>query len=162
MLKQFLLVGSMMIAGPVLAQDMAGQDSTSQQQATMAETPAQQQSPAQDTPATTQPQSQQSAAAAQVAQLVDSEWELYDTNANNALEQSEFAAWMIKLRQASDPSFTGTSEEAVAWLNGAFGFADKDESQSISKVEMITLLTPAPAEQAPAEQSADTTDAPAS
>ncbi|QIG79229.1 hypothetical protein [Stakelama tenebrarum] len=136
MLKQILFASSFLIAAPAFAQ--------------AADT-----APAQDAPAAEETQQAQSGPTSdQITQLVEAEWSKYDLDTSEALEQAEFAAWMTELRKNSEPTFDPASEAGSAWLTRAFEFADKDSSASVSKAEMITLLTPAAPESAAAEEPA--------
>lgn len=167
MLKSILMIGSVMIAAPAIAQDAQDAPAAQETAGTQGQT-----APGENTdPATTgQDGTADAGVQSAVAQLVENEWALYDVNTNGALEQAEFGQWMIKLRKANEPTFDGTSQAATAWIAGAFDFADKDDTATVSKPEMVALLTPAAQTsadasattetEATASAGADTADAP--
>ncbi|AOW22288.1 calcium-binding protein [Sphingomonas melonis TY] len=163
MLKYALLAGVMTIASPALAQQTtntaptqattqnapqtqapAGSPATDAQpaatpmdSATAAAAPADATQTAAAQPATTQP----ATGADQVASVVETEFPTYDANKDGKLEKAEFASWMVKLKQASDPKATATDAKTKSWVNSAFAQADKDKSKSVSKPELIGFLS---------------------
>ncbi|WP_426255014.1 EF-hand domain-containing protein [Sphingomonas sp. DC2300-3] len=163
MLKYALLAGVMTIASPALAQQTtntaptqattqtapqtqapAGSPVTDAQpaatpmdSATAAAAPADATQTAAAQPATTQP----ATGADQVASVVETEFPTYDANKDGKLEKAEFASWMVKLKQASDPKATATDAKTKSWVNSAFAQADKDKSKSVSKPELIGFLS---------------------
>lgn len=163
MLKYALLAGVMTIASPALAQQTtntaptqattqtapqtqapAGSPVTDAQpaatpmdSATAAAAPADATQTAAAQPATTQP----ATGADQVASVVETEFPTYDANKDGKLEKAEFASWMVKLKQASDPKATATDAKTKSWVNSAFTQADKDKSKSVSKPELIGFLS---------------------
>lgn len=163
MLKYALLAGVMTIASPALAQQttntaptQATTQTTPQSQApagspvtdaqpaatpmdsaTAATAPADATQTATAQPATTQP----ATGADQVASVVETEFPTYDANKDGKLEKAEFASWMVKLKQASDPKATATDAKTKSWVNSAFAQADKDKSKSVSKPELIGFLS---------------------
>jgi len=163
MLKYALLAGVMTIASPALAQQTtntaptqattqtapqsqapAGSPATGAQpaatpmdSATAAAAPADATQTAAAQPATTQP----ATGADQVASVVETEFPTYDANKDGKLEKAEFASWMVKLKQASDPKATATDAKTKSWVNSAFAQADKDKSKSVSKPELIGFLS---------------------
>lgn len=92
----------------------------------------------------TQP-AQQPANADQIAQIVDQGFPTYDADADGSLKQEEFGAWMVALRSASEPAFTGESAADKEWIGKALASADGDKSGGVSKDELKTFLTPAAA-----------------
>ncbi len=92
----------------------------------------------------TQP-AQQPANAVQIAQIVDQGFPTYDADADGSLKQEEFGAWMVALRSASEPAFTGESMADKEWIGKALASADGDKSGGVSKDELKTFLTPAAA-----------------
>lgn len=88
---------------------------------------------------------QQPANAAQIAQIVDQGFPTYDADADGSLKQEEFGAWMVALRSASEPAFTGESTADKEWIAKALASADGDKSGGVSKDELKTFLTPAAA-----------------
>jgi hypothetical protein len=79
--------------------------------------------------------------AAQIAQVVNTEFPTYDKDKSGTLNQSEFGAWMIALKEKSDPSTKPDSPATKAWVTQAFASADKDKSKSLSKAELTGFLT---------------------
>ena len=82
-------------------------------------------------------------ASTQVAQVVEADFPTYDTDKNGELSETEFAAWMLKLK-ASAPAQAGapTAEaELKAWTGQAFAQADVDKSKAISKGELTNFLS---------------------
>jgi hypothetical protein len=109
---------------------------------------------AQDSQAATQPvqadptaqPTQQAAAqpvsgAAQIAQVVSTEFPSYDKDKSGTLNESEFGAWMVALKEKSDPSTKPDSPATKAWVDKAFASADKDKNKSLSKAELTSFLT---------------------
>lgn len=163
MLKYALLAGVMTVASPALAQQTtntappqattqtapqaqapAGSPVTDAQpaatpmdSATAAAAPTDATQTAAAQPATTQP----ATGADQVASVVETEFPTYDANKDGKLEKAEFASWMVKLKQASDPKATATDAKTKSWVNSAFAQADKDKSKSVSKPELIGFLS---------------------
>ena len=158
MLKYILLGTAMCIASPALAQEIPAPDTQTQDQLPVSEPappaqdaplpaepatptrPAQATATAQPTPAA-QPASQQD----QIATIVNSEFPAYDKNGDGALDQTEFASWMLALRVKAQPEFVPDSPEAKAWVTAAFTQADADKSASVNAVELTSFLTPKPA-----------------
>ncbi|WP_294283857.1 EF-hand domain-containing protein [uncultured Sphingomonas sp.] len=163
MLKYALLAGVMTVASPALAQQTtntaptqattqtapqtqapAGSAVTDAQpaatpmdSATAGAAPADATQTAAAQPAATQP----ATGADQVASVVETEFPTYDANKDGKLEKAEFASWMVKLKQASDPKATATDAKTKSWVNSAFAQADKDKSKSVSKPELIGFLS---------------------
>lgn len=159
MLKYALLAGVMTVAAPALAQqttNTAPTQATTQtapQSQTPAGSPVTDPQPAPATPMdsattaatpadTTQAAATQPATSGdQVASVVETEFPTYDANKDGKLEKTEFASWMVKLKQASDPKATATDPKTKSWVNSAFAQADKDKSKSVSKPELIGFLS---------------------
>lgn len=163
MLKYALLAGVMTVASPALAQQTTNTAPTQATTQTAPQTQAPAGSPVTDAqPAATpmdsataatapadatqtaaaQPAATQSATGAdQVASVVETEFPTYDANKDGKLEKAEFASWMVKLKQASDPKATATDAKTKSWVNSAFAQADKDKSKSVSKPELIGFLS---------------------
>lgn len=155
MLKYALLAGVMTMSVPALAQQTTN---TAPTQATTKTTPAATPqtptgSPVTDPePAAASPMdatatdaqtaaTQPAAGATQVASVVDIEFPTYDANKDGKLEKAEFASWMVKLKQASDPKASATDAKTKSWVNSAFAQADADKSKSVSKPELIGFLS---------------------
>lgn len=79
--------------------------------------------------------------ASQIAQVVNTEFPTYDKNADSNLDKTEFSAWMVALKSASDPSTKATDPATKTWVNGAFASADTDKSKNVSKDELTKYLT---------------------
>ncbi|CAN5466442.1 hypothetical protein BH09PSE4_BH09PSE4_12140 [soil metagenome] len=159
MLKSILLASAVVISAPVLAQTapVTGQvapgvapmtDSTAQTAPSTA--PA---APAADPAATaadpTAAATSQTSAAEPapvttptgIAQVVNSEFPTYDKDASGALSESEFSAWMVALKTASDPKTDPASAAVKSWVSGAFAQADADKSKTVSKDELTGFLS---------------------
>lgn len=77
-----------------------------------------------------------------VAGVVDSEFPSYDSDQSGDLNQEEFSKWMTTLKKA-EAEVTGQAlgdQEIAAWAGAAFTMADKDKSNAVSKMELITYL----------------------
>jgi hypothetical protein len=149
MLKHALLAGVLVLSAPVLAQTQANTVPT---QATPGQTVPNSGSvdtqPQSTVPvdATTATDAAQTAAtppagADQVATVVQTEFPTYDANKDGKLERVEFASWMVKLKQASDPKASAESASTRKWVSAAFAQADTDKSQSVSQPELIGFLS---------------------
>ncbi|MEZ0495658.1 EF-hand domain-containing protein [Sphingomonas sp. IW22] len=160
MLKPILLASAMIISAPALAQDMTTQSTTApgvqstapatpgtaptdpaasmtqDSTATQAADPA---TSAQAAPADSAGQPQQ-ASAAQIAQIVETEFPNYDGDKDGEITQDEFGRWMVALRSASDPSTNAQSAEVQTWVGQAFASADMDKSTKVSKTELTSFL----------------------
>jgi hypothetical protein len=79
--------------------------------------------------------------AAQIAQVVNNEFPTYDTDKNGTLDKTEFAAWMIALKEKSDPSTKPDSPATKAWIDKAFASADKDKNKAVTKSELTGFLS---------------------
>ena len=135
MLKQMLFVGAAALSFPALAQETPMTDPTAPPPAEMPTAPA----PAHE--ATAQPAPSGTAATpTQVAQIVDQEFPTYDADGNGELNEAEFAAWMKKLRAATDPSVDTESEAVKSWIGQAFAAADSDKSSGVNKAELTAFL----------------------
>lgn len=159
MLKTVLLATAVAFAGPALAQEAGQEVSPAETQpATPVDTtpapeggavePAPEPSP---TPAT-EPQAStagtpaaQPASPDQVASIVDQEFPSYDKDADGNLKPEEFGAWMVALRSATEPAFTGQSDADKAWIGQALAQADADKSGGVSVAELKGFLAPQPA-----------------
>ncbi len=93
---------------------------------------------------TSQP-AQQPANAAQIAQIVDQGFPTYDKNGDGKLTGEEFGSWMVALRSATEPAFTGESAADKEWLTRALAAADADKSGGVTNPELKTFLAPAAA-----------------
>ncbi len=156
MLKQMLLIGAAAVSFPVLAQTTApAADSAAPTTAaepapvpesTMPTDPATTPAPAPDAsapPAATEPAPAAGTAATptQIAQIVEKEFPTYDADANGDLNNMEFAAWMKKLRAATEPGVDPESAEVKTWIDQAFAAADGDKSGAVNKTELTGFLS---------------------
>lgn len=149
MMKHLLIIGAVAISGPAFAQaappaDPAAPPPTEQPDpSTSQPTPApgpETAPPAGDT--ATQPAPSGSAATpAQIAQIVNTEFPTYDADKSGDLNQAEFAAWMKKLRTATEPSVDPESEQVKTWIGQAWTAADADKSGAVSKEELTGFLS---------------------
>ncbi len=80
-------------------------------------------------------------APASPSSLVDAEFPTYDGNTDGKLDQSEFTAWVSKLRAPAPDGAAQTDTQS--WAATLFARADGDKDQAISKSEMATLLSTA-------------------
>ncbi|WP_081944805.1 EF-hand domain-containing protein [Sphingopyxis sp. MWB1] len=129
MLKQWLLVGAAAFSVPAVAQDLS-------------EVPPATEAPATEVPETVpEATSPQAPTSDQIAAVVESEFATYDSDADGQLSDSEFAAWMKKLRVASDPNMDPESQAVRDWASQAFAAADADQSASVSKDELTAFLS---------------------
>ena len=142
MLKQALLIGAVAISFPALAQNSAPTDPA-------APPPAEQADPAAPAPDSAPPAGEAAqpapsgatASPAQIAQIVDQEFASYDADKSSDLNQPEFAAWMKKLRTATEPSIDPESEQVKTWVGQAWAAADADKSGAVSKDELTGFLS---------------------
>ena len=116
-------------------------------QAQAAQTAPSQTAPSQTAPSQTAPSQpavaqQPASSGSQVAQIVDSEFPTYDKDGDGKLNRTEFAAWMVALKTASDPSTKADAPATRTWVAGAFAQADKDKSASLTKSELTGFLSP--------------------
>ncbi|CAN5423051.1 hypothetical protein BH10PSE15_BH10PSE15_16620 [soil metagenome] len=88
-----------------------------------------------------QPAQQPASGGTQVAQVVDTEFATYDNNKDGVLSKTEFGAWMVALKTASDPSTKAEAATTKTWVGQAFASADKDKSKSVSKTELTGFLS---------------------
>ncbi|MBL0767552.1 calcium-binding protein [Sphingopyxis sp. XHP0097] len=147
MLKQLLFVGAAAVSFPALAQEQPVPEPTDPPTQTdpitdpMTE-PVPQSAPV-ATPApqpSTPPNEGTAATPAQIAQIVDQEFPTYDSDANGELSETEFAAWMKKLRVATEPGVDPESEAVKSWIGQAFAAADADKSTGVNKTELTGFL----------------------
>lgn len=154
MLKHMLIISTAVVSVPAIAQetppaDPAAPPPTEQPDATTAPAPT---DPATTAPAPTEPATTTPPAAtepapgaaatpAQIAQIVDSEFATYDADKSNDLNESEFSAWMKKLRTATDPTVDPESEQVKGWIGQAWAAADGDKSGAVSKEELTGFLS---------------------
>ncbi len=147
MLKQLLFIGAAAVSFPALAQEQPVPEPTDPPTQTdpitdpMTE-PVPQSAPV-ATPApqpSTPPNEGTAATPAQIAQIVDQEFPTYDSDANGELSETEFAAWMKKLRVATEPGVDPESEAVKSWIGQAFAAADADKSTGVNKTELTGFL----------------------
>mgnify|MGYP001549913686 CR=1 FL=1 len=149
MMKHLLIIGAAAISVPAFAQTAPAADP-----ATPPPTEQPDPSTSQPTPApgpetappagsaSAQPAPSGSAATpAQIAQIVNTEFPTYDADKSGDLNQAEFAAWMKKLRTATEPSVDPESEQVKTWIGQAWTAADADKSGAVSKAELTGFLS---------------------
>ena len=85
---------------------------------------------------------QQAATPEQIGQIVDKDFASYDKNGDGSLTTAEFGAWMVALRSATEPAFTGQSPADKDWIGKALAMADKDKSGGVSNAELKRFLAP--------------------
>lgn len=160
MLKHMLMIGAAAVSFPAFAQTETPPPDDATQTAPETMPPADTTAPAPvepDTPPpvddmTAQPApsspppsssapSDSAATPSQIAQIVEQEFPTYDGDANGELSETEFSAWMKKLRTATDPTVDPESEQVKSWVAQAFGAADADKSGGVSKTELIGFLS---------------------
>lgn len=150
MLKQMLMIGAAAMSFPALAQaaDPAADPMTPPTATEPAPMPESTMPPSEPMPDTTTPPAASepaptSAAASptQIAQIVDQEFPAYDADADGNLNEAEFAAWMKKLRVATDPSVDPESADVKSWIGQAFAAADADKSGGVDKAELTGFLS---------------------
>lgn len=132
-----IAAGAVALSAPAFAQ-MTPSANTTQSTTTTTTTPATPTAPAttSQTTTTTAP----AAAPADPKALIASEFPTYDKDSNGTLDKTEFAAWMAALKAKTDTTPTPAAELAK-WTDGAFVTADKDQSKTITLVELQTYLT---------------------
>lgn len=150
MLKQMFLIGAAAVSFPALAQttDPMTDPASPPTTAEPAQVPDSTMAPAEPAPdasappaATESAPSTAAATPAQIAQIVDQEFPTYDADADGALNTGEFAAWMKKLRTATDPSVDPESADVKSWIDQAFAAADADKSGGVDKAELTGFLS---------------------
>lgn len=144
MLKQMLFMGAAALSFPALAQEQPTTDPTAppptEQPAPTPPADAPTTPPAGDTAAQPAP-SGSAATPTQIARIVDQDFPTYDSDANGELNEAEFAAWMKKLRAATDPSVDTESEAVKTWIGQAYAAADTDKSGGVNKAELTSFLS---------------------
>lgn len=148
MLKQMLLIGAAAISFPAVAQDApAGSETATPPPASEpvpvepAPAPDASTPPSQPAPSEAAPSGGAAATPTQVAQIVDKEFPTYDADSTGELNEAEFAAWMKKLRAATDPAADVESADVKTWIGQAFAAADGDKSKGVSKTELTGFLS---------------------
>lgn len=81
-------------------------------------------------------------ASSQTAQIVESEFPVYDHDQSGALDAGEFSKWLVALKQQDlkTSGKTMSDTELNAWVSAAFATADADRSTTVSKDELTTYL----------------------
>lgn len=147
MLKHLLIIGAATISVPAIAQETPPADPAAPPPTEQADPSASQPTPAPeaappagDVAARSAP-SGTAATATQIGQIVGREFASYDADKSNDLNQAEFAAWMKKLRAATEPSVDPESEQVKTWIGQAWTIADADKSGAVSKEELTGFLS---------------------
>ena len=138
MLKQMLLIGAAAVSFPALAQTTAPASDPTTPPTASEPAPA---PDASTPPAEPAPSGAAAATPTQIAQIVEQEFPTYDGDKNGDLNESEFGAWMKKLRAATDPSADVESAEVKTWIGQAFASADGDKSGAVNKTELTGFLS---------------------
>ena len=151
MLKHIILATAMTVAVPAVAQTAQtspqGAAPTGEIVASGIQTPgdpsatAPSTSPAPATEAASTDAQQPAAGGDQVAQVVGREFGTYDKDGDGSLNQTEFSAWMVALRTASDPATKADAPDTRKWVGAAFAQADKDKSKSLTQAELTGFLS---------------------
>lgn len=155
MMKHILLASAVMISVPALAQNTpAPTDPVPVTDVNPAQTSPTTAAPAQVQPAPAPDNITQAAQATdpaiaaapvskaeQVATVVNKEFPSYDKNNDGKLDDTEFAAWMVALKTASDPTTKADSPATRTWVGQAFASADTDKNKSVSKTELNAFLS---------------------
>ena len=157
-MKTVLLAGAAMFASPLLAQDMKTPDTTTMSSPATEQTasPSTATTPANDSTAPAEtaanpqaatetaqaPANTATPAASQVAAVIDADFGKYDADKDGNLSKTEFGAWMVALKTASDPNTKAESPEVATWVGQAFAQADVDKSAAVSKPELNKFLAP--------------------
>jgi hypothetical protein len=145
MLRLIAVSGILAIASPALAQDAApgpespGPESMSEPQMDSAAAQPAPEPVAEPAPVAAEPSKE-----VQVKQIVETNFEAYDTDQSGDLNTKEFGSWLSVLRQKSAEA-KGAADaipaaKEQAWLKEAFIKADADQSKKISKAELETFL----------------------
>lgn len=79
------------------------------------------------------------ASKADVTFAIDAEWRNFDKNADDKLDEMEFAWFMKKIRETAG-NIADSSEEVGRINAAAFAQADTDRSKFVTRDEMIGLL----------------------
>ncbi|RJF85470.1 EF-hand domain-containing protein [Sphingomonas cavernae] len=136
MIRTVIFASAIALSAPVIAQETQTPPAApSETTATQAPSEAAPAAPAQEAAPAAQAQP---AGASQVAQVVDADFPAYDKDSNGELSQTEFSAWMLKLRQAGGDATPET--ELTAWAGAAFAQADADKNKTVSKGELTRFL----------------------
>lgn len=77
----------------------------------------------------------------QIAQVVDQEFATYDKDGDGALNKTEFAAWMDKLKASTPDAKPMPAAKQIAWNTAAFKQADADKSATVDKAELTGFLS---------------------
>lgn len=149
MLKTMLLIGAAALSLPAMAQTQPSDPPPpAETQPAPATTPADPapapdaSTPPADSATTAQPApSAAPATTTQIAQIVEQEFPTYDGDKNGELNEGEFAAWMKKLRSATEPGIDTESEAVKTWVGQAFAAADADKSTGVNKTELTGFLS---------------------
>lgn len=127
MLKSLLMVSSVIIASPVIAQEGGA---------------VRESAPSSTPQAASAPPDQGAAGAAettdQVSSIVNAEFATYDRDGNGTLEKAEFAAWMDALKAKAPDG--GAQVGDAKWNEAAFAQADTDKSSSLTRAELTGFL----------------------
>ena len=149
MLKSIIIASAALLSVPALAQvtEPSTAVPANGQPDTMNSSPAQTapagQAPTAPESAPAQAAEAQPATGAQIADVVGTEFPNYDKNGDGSLSATEFGAWMVALKTASDPSTKATAPATKTWVATAFAQADADKNKKVSKGELTSFLSAA-------------------
>jgi len=149
MLKSIIIASAALLSMPALAQvtEPSTAVPANGQPDTMNSSPAQTapagQAPTAPESAPAQAAEAQPATGAQIADVVGTEFPNYDKNGDGSLSATEFGAWMVALKTASDPSTKATAPATKTWVATAFAQADADKNKKVSKGELTSFLSAA-------------------
>ena len=149
MLNSIIIASAALLSVPALAQvtEPSTAVPANGQPDTMNSSPAQTapagQAPTAPESAPAQAAEAQPATGAQIADVVGTEFPNYDKNGDGSLSATEFGAWMVALKTASDPSTKATAPATKTWVATAFAQADADKNKKVSKGELTSFLSAA-------------------
>lgn len=148
MLRTILTASAMALAAPAIAQTSTSVEADAAVDAQVAAPPVT--APAEGDPITVKGNPEQQRAAdkavpevvatkGDVQFAIDAEWRNFDKNADDRLDEMEFAWFMKKIRETAGNT-AETSAEVGRINAAAFAEADLDKSKSVSRDEMVALL----------------------
>lgn len=78
-------------------------------------------------------------AKANVAAVVESEFDTYDSDKSGDLNEQEFSTWLIALKTQAEGE-KAKATDLQKWASAAFAQADADNSKAVSPAELTTFL----------------------
>lgn len=76
--------------------------------------------------------------ATDVGAAVEAGFPTYDADKSGDLSKAEFSAWVVTLKQKSEPG--KSAAELGSWAGSAFTQADADKNETVSKAELTAFL----------------------